>query len=73
MRRHAVLREFPGESSEIQDGPVTDIQETKELERGKIGELMVKGPMVTQKYVVRSDQNSLQQGFRWQTHLAPHG
>lgn len=44
---------------EIQDGPVTDIQETKELERGKIGELMVTGPMVTQKYVVRSDQNSL--------------
>ena len=44
---------------EINDGPVTDIRETTELERGKIGELMVTGPMVTEKYVVRSDQNSL--------------
>ena len=44
---------------EIEDGPVTNISQTKEVERGKIGELMVTGPMVTQKYVVRSDQNSL--------------
>ena len=32
---------------------------TKEVQRGKIGELMVTGPMVTQTYVVRADQNSL--------------
>lgn len=44
---------------EIEDGPVTNISDTQEVERGKIGELMVTGPMVTQKYVVRSDQNSL--------------
>ena len=44
---------------EIQDGPITDIQETQEVDQGKIGELMVTGPMVTKTYVVRSDQNSL--------------
>jgi acyl-CoA synthetase (AMP-forming)/AMP-acid ligase II len=43
---------------EIQDGPITEISETQEVERGKIGELMVTGPMVTEQYVVRSDQNS---------------
>ncbi len=43
---------------EIQDGPITEISDTREVERGKIGELMVTGPMVTQKYVVRSDQNA---------------
>ena len=42
---------------EIEDGPLDDISETQEVSRGKIGELMVTGPMVTQRYVVRSDQN----------------
>ncbi|MGI9473500.1 MAG: fatty acid CoA ligase family protein [Rubripirellula sp.] len=44
---------------EIDDGPIEQIDSTREVERGKIGELMVAGPMVTRKYVVRSDQNSL--------------
>ena len=44
---------------EIDDGPLGDITQTKELPQGKIGELMVSGPMVTQRYVVRSDQNSM--------------
>ncbi|MFK8110722.1 MAG: fatty acid CoA ligase family protein [Rubripirellula sp.] len=44
---------------EIEDGAMTDISETKELPRGKIGELMVAGPMVTERYVVRADQNSM--------------
>jgi len=44
---------------EIQDGVISDISETSELKRGRIGELMVSGPMVTQQYVVRADQNSL--------------
>ena len=44
---------------EIQDGAISDIAETRELERGKIGELMVSGPMVTEQYVVRIDQNPL--------------
>lgn len=43
----------------IDDGPIGDISETEELPRGKIGELMVTGPMVTQRYVVRSDQNEM--------------
>jgi acyl-CoA synthetase (AMP-forming)/AMP-acid ligase II len=44
---------------EIDDEPITDISETKELPRGKIGELMVSGPMVTKQYVVRADQNPM--------------
>ena len=44
---------------EIDDGPIEDISQTKELARGKIGELMVSGPMVTTKYVVREDQDSM--------------
>ncbi|WP_372726008.1 fatty acid CoA ligase family protein [Novipirellula sp.] len=41
----------------INDGPMTQIDETEEMPQGKIGELMVSGPMVTTQYVVRSDQN----------------
>jgi acyl-CoA synthetase (AMP-forming)/AMP-acid ligase II len=44
---------------EIDDGPLEDISLVKEVPQGKIGELMVSGPMVTQQYVVRSDQNAM--------------
>lgn len=44
---------------EIDDDPINQIHETTELDRGKIGELMVRGPMVTERYVVRSDQNAM--------------
>jgi olefin beta-lactone synthetase len=44
---------------EIDDGPLASIDQVKPLDRGKIGELMVAGPMVTRKYVVRIDQNAL--------------
>ncbi len=44
---------------EIDDGPITTLDDVRELDRGKIGELMVTGPMVTREYVVRSDQNAL--------------
>ena len=44
---------------EIDDGPIESIDRTSELPRGKIGELMVTGPMVTRRYVVRSDQNAM--------------
>ncbi|MEL6106049.1 MAG: fatty acid CoA ligase family protein [Planctomycetota bacterium] len=44
---------------EIEDGPLEDIAQTREVARGKIGELMVRGPMVTRQYVVRSDQNAI--------------
>jgi olefin beta-lactone synthetase len=44
---------------EIDDGPLESIDQVKPLDRGKIGELMVAGPMVTRRYVVRTDQNAL--------------
>ncbi len=42
----------------IDDGPIDSIDQTTELKQGKIGELMVSGPMVTDQYIVRKDQNS---------------
>lgn len=44
---------------EINDGPISSMDQINELPNGKIGELMVTGPMVTRKYVVRSDQNAM--------------
>ena len=44
---------------EINDGPLELISQVKPLASGKIGELMVTGPMVTKRYVVRTDQNAL--------------
>ena len=44
---------------EISDDPITNISESREVPQGKIGELMVSGPMVTTKYVVREDQNPM--------------
>ncbi|TWU20126.1 Long-chain-fatty-acid--CoA ligase [Novipirellula galeiformis] len=43
----------------IDDGPMTHIDQSEELPQGKIGELMVSGPMVTTEYVVRADQNPM--------------
>ena len=43
---------------EIDDGPIESVEQAKEMRQGKIGELMVSGPMVTDQYVVRQDQNS---------------
>lgn len=44
---------------EIDDGPLTNLADVRELPRGEIGELMVKGPVVTERYVTRTDQNEL--------------
>ncbi|TWT86028.1 fatty acid CoA ligase family protein [Neorhodopirellula pilleata] len=44
---------------EIGDGPLKTIDEVNELPQGKIGELMVTGPMVTRRYVTRLDQNDV--------------
>lgn len=44
---------------EITDERIDDIEQTTELPMGKIGELMVTGPMVTREYVVRADQNAM--------------
>ncbi|TWT67995.1 fatty acid CoA ligase family protein [Crateriforma conspicua] len=42
----------------IRDEPIESFADIEELPRRKIGELMVTGPMVTQQYVVRADQNA---------------
>lgn len=42
---------------EINDGAIKTLDEINELARGKIGELLVSGPMVTRQYVTRTDQN----------------
>lgn len=44
---------------EISDDPIATMDEVTELARGKIGELVVSGPMVTNQYVVRQDQNAM--------------
>ncbi|MEM9825459.1 MAG: fatty acid CoA ligase family protein [Planctomycetota bacterium] len=43
---------------EISDDPIESIDQIQELAPGKIGELIVSGPMVTRQYVVRTDQNA---------------
>ena len=43
---------------EISDAPIPDIAQTKELPRGEIGELIVKGPVVTTEYVTQTDANA---------------
>ena len=42
----------------ITDQPLNDIDQTTEVDRGHIGELMVKGPAVTDQYVTRTDANA---------------
>jgi acyl-CoA synthetase (AMP-forming)/AMP-acid ligase II len=44
---------------QIDDGPLDSIDQTKPVEPGQIGELMVQGPVVTDRYVTRVDQNRL--------------
>lgn len=44
---------------EIDDGPIADIADARQVENGTIGELMVCGPVVTQQYVTREDQNAI--------------
>ncbi len=53
---------FPGiewRIVEIQDGPAESLDELNELPQGEIGELVVSGPVVTEQYVTRTDQNAL--------------
>lgn len=44
---------------EIDDGPIETIDDATVLPTRKKGELMVSGPMVTERYVVREDQNAI--------------
>lgn len=43
----------------IEDGPIASLDQAVELPQGKIGELMVSGPVVSRQYAVRADQNAL--------------
>jgi acyl-CoA synthetase (AMP-forming)/AMP-acid ligase II len=43
----------------IDDGPIADVRDIDELPRGEIGELMVRGDVVTTEYVTRTDANAL--------------
>ncbi len=43
----------------INDGPIASIDEAEPVPRGEIGELIVRGPQVTSRYVTRVDQNAL--------------
>jgi acyl-CoA synthetase (AMP-forming)/AMP-acid ligase II len=43
----------------IDDGPLTHIDQVQPLPAGEIGELMVSGPVVTERYVTRTDANAL--------------
>lgn len=43
---------------EINDAPIANIDATNELPRGKIGELIVRGPVVTDQYVTRTEANA---------------
>jgi len=53
---------FPGiqwKVIKINDAPISDVSEIDELSRGEIGELMVRGDVVTKEYVTRTDANAL--------------
>jgi acyl-CoA synthetase (AMP-forming)/AMP-acid ligase II len=57
-----VGRRFPGiewKVIRISDGPIATLAEAEELPPGEIGELVVRGPVVTTEYVTRTDANAL--------------
>lgn len=57
-----VGRRFPGiewRVIRISDDPRPTIADASELPRGEIGELIVRGPVVTQEYVTRVEANAL--------------
>jgi acyl-CoA synthetase (AMP-forming)/AMP-acid ligase II len=43
----------------ITDSPLTNIDEVEPLPPGEIGELVVSGPVISERYVTRTDQNVL--------------
>lgn len=57
-----VGRRFPGmewKIIRIDDGPIATLDQAEELPVGEIGELIVRGPVVTTEYVTRTDCNPL--------------
>jgi acyl-CoA synthetase (AMP-forming)/AMP-acid ligase II len=58
---YCVGRRFPGiqwKVIPISDQPLTAFKETEELERGQIGELVVRGEVVTSEYATRQEANA---------------
>jgi acyl-CoA synthetase (AMP-forming)/AMP-acid ligase II len=56
-----VGKRFPGINwriIRIVDGPIASIDETEPLPPGEIGELIVRGPVVTRRYVTRVEANA---------------
>lgn len=57
-----VGRRFPGiewRVIQIDDGPLEEIAMTRPVPAGEIGELMVRGPVVTRQYITRLEANPL--------------
>lgn len=57
-----VGRRYPGiqwKVIRISDAPIGTVDEIESLPAGEIGELMVRGPVVTQRYVTRTEANAL--------------
>ena len=57
-----VGRRFPGiqwRVIRVVDGPLATIDEVEEVPRGEIGELIVRGDVVTRQYVTRQEANAL--------------
>ena len=57
-----VGRRFPGiewKVIRITDQPIAALADAEEMPRGEIGELIVRGPVVTREYVTRTDSNAL--------------
>ncbi len=57
-----VGRRFPGiewKVIRVCDGPIADIAAVEELPPGEIGELIVRGPVVTREYIARPQANAL--------------
>jgi hypothetical protein len=57
----------------ITDSPLTNIDETETLPNGEIGELVVTGPVISERYVTRTDQNALHKLNDARTRLASYG
>jgi acyl-CoA synthetase (AMP-forming)/AMP-acid ligase II len=57
-----VGRKFPGiewRVIRISDDAITTIADAEEVQRGEIGELIVRGPVVTREYITRVEANAL--------------
>ena len=71
-----VGRHFPGiewKVIRITDEPIATIDEAEELPPGEIGELIVRGPVVTTEYVTRTECQRAAQDSRRRDVLAPDG